>query len=176
MQEKIKAAVKRLKKGKNRYFDEFYDLTKIAVYFTVFKILGNDDEACDVMQEVYVSFLNRLDEIDEERNAYSYLIATAKNKALNALRQKKRLLALDETRDIADERQEIPDDMPLLAHAKKILTEKEWELLELCVIYGYKRVEAAKLLDAPVSTVNWQYNNILKKLGKHCKETYDVRN
>lgn len=48
--------------------------------------------------------------------------------------------------------------------------------MELCVIYGYKRVEAAKLLDAPVSTVNWQYNNILKKLGKHCKETYDVRN
>jgi len=36
-------------------------------------------------------------------------------------------------------------------------------------------VEAAKLLGAPVSTVNWQYNNILKKLGKSFKEVYDVR-
>ena len=56
-----------------------------------------------------------------------------------------------------------------------ILSEKEWELLELCVVFGYKRVEAAKLLGAPVSTVNWQYNNILKKLGKSFKEVYDVR-
>lgn len=39
MNEKINALVKRLKKGKTRYFDEFYDLTKKAVYFTVFKIL-----------------------------------------------------------------------------------------------------------------------------------------
>ena len=161
MNEKINALVKRLKKGKTRYFDEFYDLTKKAVYFTVFKIL--------------VSFLNRLDDIDENGNAYAYLVASAKNKALNALRQKKRLLALDETRDFADLKQEIPDDMPLLKHAKKILSEKEWELLELCVVFGYKRVEAAKLLGAPVSTVNWQYNNILKKLGKSFKEVYDVR-
>mgnify|MGYP000770796764 CR=1 FL=1 len=34
MNEKINALVKRLKKGKTRYFDEFYDLTKKAVYFT----------------------------------------------------------------------------------------------------------------------------------------------
>ena len=167
MNEKINALVKRLKKGKTRYFDEFYDLTKKAVYFTVFKILGTAAESNDVMQDVYVSFLNRLDDIDEN-GAYAYLVASAKNKALNALRQKKRLLALDE-------KQEIPDDMPLLKHAKKILSEKEWELLELCVVFGYKRVEAAKLLGAPVSTVNWQYNNILKKLGKSFKEVYDVR-
>ena len=102
MNEKINALVKRLKKGKTRYFDEFYDLTKKAVYFTVFKILGTAAESNDVMQDVYVSFLNRLDDIDENGNAYAYLVASAKNKALNALRQKKRLLALDETRDFAD--------------------------------------------------------------------------
>ena len=50
MNEKINALVKRLKKGKTRYFDEFYDLTKKAVYFTVFKILGTAAESNDVMQ------------------------------------------------------------------------------------------------------------------------------
>ena len=138
MNEKINALVKRLKKGKTRYFDEFYDLTKKAVYFTVFKILGTAAESNDVMQDVYVSFLNRLDDIDENGNAYAYLVASAKNKALNALRQKKRLLALDETRDFADLKQEIPDDMPLLKHAKKILSEKEWELLDYAWFSGIK--------------------------------------
>ena len=52
MNEKINALVKRLKKGKTRYFDEFYDLTKKAVYFTVFKILGTAAESNDVMQDV----------------------------------------------------------------------------------------------------------------------------
>lgn len=176
MNEKVKNIVSHLKKGKDRYFDEFYDLTKRAVYYTVYKILRDEGDASDVMQEVYVSFLNHLDEIDADKNAYSYLIASAKNKALNVLRQKKRLLALDETRDIADVRQEIPDDMPLLARAKKILSQKEWELLEFCVVYGYKRVEVAKMLNSPVSTINWQYNNVLKKLSKFYKEAYDVQN
>lgn len=94
------------------------------MYFTVFKILGTAAESNDVMQDVYVSFLNRLDDIDENGNAYAYLVASAKNKALNALRQKKRLLALDETRDFADLKQEIPDDMPLLKHAKKFFPKK----------------------------------------------------
>lgn len=81
MNEKINALVKRLKKGKTRYFDEFYDLTKKAVYFTVFKILGTAAESNDVMQDVYVSFLNRLDDIDEN-GAYAYLVASAKTRRL----------------------------------------------------------------------------------------------
>lgn len=64
--------------------------------------------------------------------------------------------------------------MPLLKHAKKFFP-KRVGAVGIMRGFGYKRVEAAKLLGAPVSTVNWQYNNILKKLGKSFKEVYDVR-
>lgn len=174
MKDKINACLKKLRTGNPKYFDEFYELTKSAVFFTIIKILKNDDDTADAMQEVYVSFMSRLEDIDEENNAYAYLLTSARNKALNMLRQKNRTTPLEREDQLTDGNDEPWTEMPLLSRAKKILTEKEWQLLELCVVYGYKRVEAAKMLNCPISTINWQYNNVLKKLGKIYKEVYDV--
>lgn len=164
-----------LKAGKKEFFDPFYDQTKGAVWHTIYAIVKDRCAAEDLMQESYIAFLNHLQEIDERANPLAYLITTARNKALNELRRRNKEansdpedLPLPDPRDAYAE-----DEMPLWEKAREILSENEWNLLELCLIYGYKRVEAAKILKLPVSTVNWQYHNILKKIKKHYAEVYD---
>lgn len=173
----LRSYISRLKTGERDAFDPFYEQTKGSVWFAVHAIVKDRQTAEDLMQETYISFLNHISEIDESANPLAYLVTTARNKALNELRRRKSLSNADlDELPIPDPKDSFSEcDTPLLDRAKKILSEKEWRLLELCVIYGYKRVEVAKMLRMPVSTVNWQYNQLLKKLKKQCAEVYDEK-
>ena len=173
MQDKINALVEKLKSGNNEYFNKFYELTKGPVFYTIKKIVGSADIASDVMQDTYVSFINALGNIDENKNAYSYLITTAKNKAINEYKKVSRIEYIDFLENLPYETTDM--DAPLLNYCKQHLTKEEFELLEDVVVYGYKQIEIAKKLKKPISTFNWQYNQLLKKINKFCKEVYHER-
>ena len=46
----------------------------------------------------------------------------------------------------------------------------ERQIVILHVLWGYKHREIASLVDQPLGTVTWKYNNALKKLRKYMKE------
>ena len=163
--------VDKLKQGKIKYFDQFYDATKNGVYFTIKSIVKDYSLAEDIMQDVYESFLQKIEDVDENKNVYAYLITTAKNKALNEVKRGERFSPLDYHENI--ECPEVESFSPLLDFAKQHLDDYEWKILKLTVVDGYRRVEVAKIIDRPIATVNWQYNNILKKLERMYKEVYD---
>ena len=56
------------------------------------------------------------------------------------------------------------NDGSLIELALKNLKEVEFQILMLCEIKGYKRREVAEMLDMPIGTVTWHYNQALKKL------------
>lgn len=53
---KLKLLLLKLKAGKKEYFDEFYRLTKGAVWYVITKYVPRRFFAEDVMQEAYISF------------------------------------------------------------------------------------------------------------------------
>lgn len=131
--------VKKLKNGEQKYFKEFYDRTKTGVFYLVKKTLGNHSlHAEDVMQEVYVTFLNKLPVIDDNKNYKAYLLSIAKSKSLDEI---KKHLRIDKSVEIADLPFSVTDnelsDFPLMEYCKTKLTEEEFRLLELSVVYGF---------------------------------------
>ena len=58
------------------------------------------------------------------------------------------------------------DDMPIFRIAKEILNQEELEIVLLYVVSGYKHREIADMLDKPLGTILWTYNNSIKKLKK----------
>lgn len=166
--------VKKLKNGEQKYFKEFYDRTKTGVFYLVKKTLGNHSlHAEDVMQEVYVTFLNKLPVIDDNKNYKAYLLSIAKSKSLDEI---KKHLRIDKSVEIADLPFSVTDnelsDFPLMEYCKTKLTEEEFRLLELSVVYGFKQVEIAKMTKTSISTVNWRYNKLLLKIRKFYEEVY----
>lgn len=168
---KINFILNKLKEGKKDYFDEFYNLTKAAVFYTVKKYLKVDYAAEDIMQETYISFLENLRGV--KGDPVPYLITIAKNKSLDYLKKESKI---DRTDDIGDLSLSVEDtkksEFVLLDLCRRKLNDEDFKILELSVVYGYKRVEVAKMLDKPVSTVNRRYNDILKKLKTFYKEAY----
>ena len=152
MKEKVARAIRQLKKGKTEYFDEIYDLTRASVYYVIRGVLKDNYLVEDAMQETYVAFLNSIAKIDDEQNPLSYLLQIAKNKALDEARRKTRAAGanIDDV-EIATSDVTV-SDLPLLEHARQNLSDDEFRILELTTIYGYRRVEVAKMLGEPIST------------------------
>ncbi|MBQ8166495.1 MAG: hypothetical protein IJZ96_05590, partial [Lachnospiraceae bacterium] len=50
----IKKLVEAMEKGDNKAFEKLYEETSKTVYFICLSFLGNEQDAQDVMQEVYI--------------------------------------------------------------------------------------------------------------------------
>lgn len=161
----------KIKAGKKEYFEEFYRLTKGAVWYVIRKYVGETFLAEDVMQEAYLTFLNKSHLV--KGDPLPYLCSIAKNKAIDCLKKDAKIdkNALPEDLPLSTF-DSYESDAPLLQLCKNKLDEEEFFILEHTVIYGYTRVDVAKLTGKPVSTVNRQYNKILDKIRIFSKEVY----
>ncbi len=162
---RLKTLIEKLKKGRREYFDEFYELTKKSVYFTVRSLSTDKYFIEDVMQDAYV-----------DGNPLPYLIEIAKNKALDAIKKNKKVDTSIEIETLNLAAAETETDFPFLNRLKKQLTEEEYFILEKTVFMGFRRVEVAKMLNKPVPTVNRKYHVVLNKIKKMYKEKSGERN
>ncbi|MEG1528408.1 MAG: sigma-70 family RNA polymerase sigma factor [Clostridia bacterium] len=174
---RLNRCVKELKKGKQQYFDEFFELTKNAVFYITFSVLKNQEEANDVMQETYITFLNNLISLDCDKNFHAYLLTIARNKAINVYNQRRFTASIENEEFLSAEAPTIFDsiDTPLLLLCKEKMPAEEWQLIELAVIQGYNRTEIANMLGKPLATIYWQYNKAIEKVKHYYKEVYDER-
>lgn len=167
----LRHLTEKIKQGQIKYFDDLYNATKNGVYFTIKSIIRDNSLIEDIMQDTYESFIAKINDIDLDKNIYSYLLTTAKNKSLNQIKQLERFAPIDYYENI--QCPEVDSFTPLLDFAKSHLDSYEWQILKLTIIDGYRRVEVAKMMNKPIATINWQYNKILKKVEKMYKEVYD---
>lgn len=168
---RLKRLLLKLKAGKKEYFNEFYSLSKGAVWYVVTKYITERFFAEDIMQEAYIAFLNNVHSVNDD--PLPYLCRIAANKALDAIKKDRKIdrsLPSDEL--IVGVSDNYACDNPLLNLCKKRLDDEEYYILENTVVFGYTRVEVAKALNKPVSTVNRRYNKILEKVKKLAKEVY----
>ena len=153
---------------KRDYFDEFYDLTHKKVYFMAYSLLRDEASSEDITQEVYMKVLEKPKRIKPDGNIMSYLIEMSKNTTLNYLKKEQRS-SIEYMEEISGE--DDPDitdlkDTEVFQLMKKKLSEKEFTIVILHVVNDLKHDEISKLLNIPLGTVTWTYNNALKKLTK----------
>ena len=83
-----------LKDNDLSFFSSFYEKTKKAVFFKCYSLLKRHDEAEEVMQEVYIKFLENIRKIDIKKSVLAYLLTTLITYLLTILRK------TEETRSI----------------------------------------------------------------------------
>lgn len=95
----------------NEAFEEIYNAYARLVAFVCGKYLSNDDDIRLVTNDVFVHFFNHLDSLDPNGCGLKYyLTVSAKNAALNHLRdQRKHLAALTATEEEAEALLSVPD-------------------------------------------------------------------
>lgn len=162
--------IKKFINGEASAFDEIYALTRKSVYFTALSVLRDDSLAEDVMQTTYLKLLKNIRDYTFGTNASAWLIKISKNEALNLKKQRAREQPVDERENLDMFGSAEQNSGGIIDLAKRILSDDEFTLLSLCAICGYKRREVAKMLELPISTVTWKYQNAIAKIRKSMQE------
>ena len=158
--------VRQLQHGDMSVFDAIYHDTKSLVYYTILRILRDKSLAEDIMQDAYLKALEKIHSFKPTYSFQSWIVMIAKNLALNEYNRRKRELSFDPSEDeyIFGSEERSPEQQMIVAEMLESLNDVEQEIVILHVIGDMKHREIAALLNKPLGTVTWTYQQAIQKL------------
>ena len=91
----IKKKVHLLQNGDLSVFDDIYYATKDAVYYTILAILKDESLAEDIMQDTYLTALEKIHQYKPRSSFQSWIVTVARNLAINVYNKRKREFLTD---------------------------------------------------------------------------------
>lgn len=160
-----KTLVQQLIDGHQLAYKALYDLHANHVYHTLFGFVANEDEAEDLVQEVFVTVFQSIHQFKQEAKLSTWIYRIAVNAALQHLRKKnrrKQWLNLVRLVGIENEAEEIEDNnivneqeetLKELRKAIEKLPENQRIALTLHNTDGLKYQQIAEIMDMSLSAV-----------------------
>jgi len=116
------ALVKRCRRGDQAAWDELVGRYQRLIYAIPRRAGLSEEQASDVFQEVFLTLVEKIDEIQQPEKIRSWMVTTAKFKTWGLIRGSKGLHSPDTTEEMENEMASIADESPL---ADELLIELE---------------------------------------------------
>lgn len=146
------------------HFNDFYEETKKAVFYSIYVIVRSPEISEDIMQETYIALLEHTPSVREDSEILPWLIKTAKNKAINYYQRNKlnqQYMALLQNYSYSNDRY---IDTGLLKKIKGALSDEEFDIFVMHVLGEYTFKEISTIKNIPIGTATWSYQESRKKL------------
>jgi RNA polymerase sigma-70 factor (ECF subfamily) len=164
-------------------FKEFYDFLAPKVYSVIYRILRTEDDALDILQEVFTHFWNTAPELYKlHTNISAWILLLARNRAIDETRsfrfQKQSHTESYDVRDheyIADDTSAPDDKLTTEGSSQEIraafetLTPDQRKIMELVFFGGMSMKAVADTLHVNPGTVRKSVHDAVKKLRKVLK-------
>ena len=165
------ALVAECKQGSKKACFELYRLYSKAMLNVAFRIVGNFDEAEDVLQDAFLDAFNRVKDFRQETTFGLWLKQIVVHRAINLLRKRKLEmveLGEDQLENIPDEEAEDDEEIQLqvaqVKEAMKKLPEGYRVVLSLYLLEGYDHEEIGQILNISENTSRTQFLRAKRKL------------
>lgn len=156
-----------LKDGDINALDGIYEITSSAVFSIALSVVHNTEEAKDIMMSTYLRVREKINYFTPDTNGYAWILTMAKNLSINENKKISRSTPTDfNENDFMAQSRDVDADIPVFKIAKRVLNSEELTIVLLYSVNGYKHREIAEILNKPLGTVLWSYNNSLKKIKK----------
>ncbi len=160
------------RRGDRKAQFEIYRLYHAAMYNTALRIVGDPDDAEDVMQEAFLKAFAKIRTYRGEVSFGAWLKKIVVNKSLDFLRLRKDQLSLDEIGELPLAEEEPPDPMqaetaPVVEEIREaigMLPEGYRIVLSLILLEGYDHEEVSEILRISNATSRTQYHRAKRKL------------
>jgi RNA polymerase sigma-70 factor (ECF subfamily) len=184
-----------LRAGEQAAYRRFVELNSANVYNVALKLLGDDQEAEDVLQETFLSAFQAIDRFEGRSQLSTWLYRIAYNAGLMRLRKRDRMttFSLDQPLGKTDEEpavetrflvdwSAVPDDQLLTAEARQEMDRAIAELPEslrsafvLRDIQGLSGAETAEVLGITVQAVKSRLHRARLRLRDTLSEYFAER-
>ncbi len=148
-----------LRRGDRAALRECYRCHAGAIRAFAFRLTGDEEAARDLTHDVFVALPSAIGRFRGEGSLRSYLVSIAANKARRHIRRaarKRRESAVPEppSPTPGPEREAYDRQLAVeLSRAMDTLSDRHRLAFVTCVVEGYSRVEAARILGVPEATV-----------------------
>lgn len=161
--------VTRCKVGDQDAHYQLYKLYSKGMYNVAFRIVRNEDEANDVLQEAFISAFRNLERFRAEATFGAWIKRIVVNEAINALKRKKfEPIPEDNRWDVAEEETplEYADELTVDRVKRNIalLPDGYRSVLSLYLLEGYDHQEIGEIMGISESTSKSQLNRAKTKL------------
>jgi RNA polymerase sigma-70 factor (ECF subfamily) len=134
---------------------------KNKLYRFAFRLLGDNEEAKDVVQEVFIKVWNGREQMSEIQNMEAWCMRITKNLSLDRLRQQRRRptdslekgMQISNTSLSPAESTELSESMKKISELMAQLPEKQRQVMHLRDIEGYSYNEISEILEIDMSQV-----------------------
>ncbi len=178
-----KVIVQQCRKRERRAQLEFYMLFYKSVYNSCFRILGNQQEAEEIMQESFLKVLDKTELLQEDAGTMEKMLKRiAINSSIDCYRKRKiRFVELEDKYAIVpetetEELQQNEIRIEAIERMMQLLPQGYRLILSLHLIEGMDYAEIAERLNVSASTIRSQFTRARQKLIHLIKEHYSHEN
>jgi RNA polymerase sigma-70 factor, ECF subfamily len=163
----LRLVIERAQSGETAAFDQLIILFQRKVVSTAWRVLGNQDDALDAAQEVFIKLHRYLHtfRVDQDFSAWLYRLIV--NACHDTRKRRPRHVSLEEERerggleslrssDDVEASAMVAEDESIIAAALETLSQKERAALVLRDLEGLPTEEVAKILGSSATTVRSQ--------------------
>jgi RNA polymerase sigma-70 factor (ECF subfamily) len=173
-QQQLAAVVLAAREGNRHAFDELFSRYQRAVYLTVLRRLGNEAEAQELVQEVFIQALRKIRQLENPACFGGWLRSIAQRMALNRVMRSRSALSLDAERTTCEFTEAQTPLGQILAreradqvrHGLDRLAELDRDTLVAFYFQGRSLVEMSDQFDSPVGTIKRRLHVARKRLAK----------
>jgi RNA polymerase sigma-70 factor (ECF subfamily) len=177
----------RVVKGDQQAFSQLYDHSSTLLYTLALRILGNREEADELLQDVYLEVWRKVSRYDVGRGTpVAWLITLTRSRAIDRLRARaargqQAMTSLEEgltpqIRDLGPSPFETQADQELrmaVGTAMTSLPPAQQQAIEMAYYEGLSHVEIATKLNQPLGTIKTRIKLGMSKLRETLRHVWD---
>lgn len=169
-----KTLVERCRQNDRTAQRELFDWYKVAMYTLAFRMLNNEDEAHDALQETFISVFRNIRKFREEGTLGAWIKTILIRSALRMIRKRMQFEALDEQWEDPGQSLEGWIDGEMLDIAIRSLPSGCRSVFVLIEVEGYPHKQAAGMLGISEGTSKSQLSYAKKLLKEKLNEALKV--
>src|SRR5438270_2325990 len=176
-----------IQRGEADALSQLYDRYNGIVKALVLRIIHNETEADDLLQEVFMEIWNQAKNFSAQKGKpLGWMVTLARRRSIDALRKKQAYARAEEglrtqteqqpdawVRNVTQEAIQAGDTRALMAKVISSLPEAQQQVIELAFFQGMSQREIAANTNIPLGTVKTRLELGLKKIYDGLKELKD---
>ena len=173
-----KQCVLNLSNGDDQALVELYSRYHKGVFNYTLRLIGDNEAAEDILQEVFVAVWQGADGFRQHSSVKTWIFRIAHNQAVSWIRKQKRIV---ETNESPSELSADPEEATVVNwRADEVrlaldqLSPAHRATVELAFVQDLSYAEIGEVLNCPVGTVKSRMSTALKQLGRILKATAEL--
>ncbi len=170
MKEQDRSLVEEFQQGDEFAFVSIYNRYKTPVYAFCVKMLGDREQARDVMQETFLRVYENRDRLSSISSLKAWIFTIARNQCLNQIRKARWQVPLENEREPVAARSETPisrlEKSERIALVTRYLDELKTEYREVIILREYQNMSYEEIAAVTRSTLSAVKSRLFKARRK----------